>query len=153
MPVCNLFGCFQLMFGFRPCHLVVPLVAQMGVKNFLSTTQEIGFDPCVGKIPLNRKMATYSSILAWRILWTEEPGGLQSTVSQRIRHNWATFSQSVTHSHSADAAERVSGTPPASWISCWKYWKYFFYFTDKITGFINQGLLSLLVFFFFNHWQ
>ena len=32
-------------------------------------------------------MATYSSILAWKILWTEEPGGLQSMGSQRIRHN------------------------------------------------------------------
>ena len=103
--------------------------------------------------PLKRKMATYSSILAWRILWTEEPGGLQTMGSQRIRHDWATFSQSVTHSPSTDAAERVSGTPPASWISCWKYWKYFFYFIDKITGFINQGLLSLLVFFFLNHCQ
>ena len=33
-------------------------------------------------------MATYSSILAWRIPWTEEPGGLQSMGLQRIRHNW-----------------------------------------------------------------
>ena len=32
-------------------------------------------------------MATHSSILAWRISWTEEPGGLQSRVSQRVRHN------------------------------------------------------------------
>ena len=36
------------------------------------------------------KMATHSSILAWRIPWTEEPGGLQSTGSQRVRHDWAT---------------------------------------------------------------
>ena len=35
-------------------------------------------------------MATHSSILAWRIPWIEEPGGLQSTRSQRVRHNWAT---------------------------------------------------------------
>ena len=35
-------------------------------------------------------MATHSSILAWRIPWTEEPGGLQSMGSQRIRHDWAT---------------------------------------------------------------
>ena len=32
-------------------------------------------------------MTTHSSILAWRILWTEEPGGLQSTGSQRVRHD------------------------------------------------------------------
>ena len=35
-------------------------------------------------------MATHSSILAWRILWTEEPGGLQSTGSQRVWYDWAT---------------------------------------------------------------
>ena len=37
--------------------------------------------------PLEKEMATHSSILAWRILWTEEPGGLQSTGSQRVGHN------------------------------------------------------------------
>ena len=38
-------------------------------------------------------MATHSSILAWEILWTEEPGGLQSTGLQRIRHNLVTKQQ------------------------------------------------------------
>ena len=38
-------------------------------------------------------MATHSSIPAWRIPWTEEPGGLQSTGSQRIRHDWETNMQ------------------------------------------------------------
>ena len=37
--------------------------------------------------PLEKEMATHSSILAWRIPWMEEPGGLQSTGSQRIGHN------------------------------------------------------------------
>ena len=40
--------------------------------------------------PLEKGMATRSSILAWRIPWTEEPGGLQSMGSQRVGHNWAT---------------------------------------------------------------
>ena len=40
--------------------------------------------------PLEKEMATHSSILAWRIAWTEEPGGLQSMGSQRVRHKWAT---------------------------------------------------------------
>ena len=39
--------------------------------------------------PLEKEMATQSSILAWRIPWTEEPGGLQSTGSQRVGHDWA----------------------------------------------------------------
>ena len=37
--------------------------------------------------PLEREMATHSSILAWRIQWTEKPGGLQSMESQRVRHD------------------------------------------------------------------
>ena len=40
--------------------------------------------------PLEKEMTTHSSILAWRIPWTEEPGGLQSTVSQRVEHDWVT---------------------------------------------------------------
>ena len=40
--------------------------------------------------PLEKEMATHSSILGWRIPWTEEPCGLQSTGSQRVGHNWAT---------------------------------------------------------------
>ena len=37
--------------------------------------------------PLEEGMATHSSILAWKILWTEEPGGLQSMGSQRVEHD------------------------------------------------------------------
>ena len=37
--------------------------------------------------PLEKEMATYSNILAWEILWAEEPGGLQSMGFQRVRHN------------------------------------------------------------------
>ena len=40
--------------------------------------------------PLEEGMATHSSILAWRIPWTEEPGGLQSMGSQRVRYDLAT---------------------------------------------------------------
>ena len=39
--------------------------------------------------PLEKEMATHSSILAWRIPWTEDPGGLQSKVLQRVRPNQA----------------------------------------------------------------
>ena len=37
--------------------------------------------------PLEKRMATHSSILAWRIPWTEEPSRLQPMVSQRVRHD------------------------------------------------------------------
>ena len=49
--------------------------------------QETQLDPWVGKIPLEKEMAPHSSILAWEIPWTEEPGGLQSVGSQRAGHD------------------------------------------------------------------
>ena len=48
--------------------------------------------------PLKEKRATHPSILAWTNPWTEEPGGLQSTWSQRVRHNWARI-HTHTHTH------------------------------------------------------
>ena len=44
------------------------------------------------KDPLEKSMVTHSSILAWRTPWTEEPSGLQSMGSQRVRHDWVTLS-------------------------------------------------------------
>ena len=42
-----------------------------------------------GEDPLEKGMGSHSSILAWRNPWTEEPGGLQSIVSQRVGHDWS----------------------------------------------------------------
>jgi len=72
----------------RWCLPWASLVAQM-VKN-LSTMQETQVRSLSREDLLEKGMATHSSFLAGRILWTEEPGGLQSTGSQRVRHNCAT---------------------------------------------------------------
>ena len=48
--------------------------------------------------PLEEEMATHSNILAWRIPWTEEPGGLQSMGLQTVGHNWAS-EHTHTHTH------------------------------------------------------
>ena len=45
--------------------------------------------------PLEKEMVTHSSILAWKIPWTEEPGGLQSMRSQRDGYNWVIFTTSL----------------------------------------------------------
>ena len=50
------------------------------------------------RLYVEKEMATHTSILAWRIPWMEEPGGLQSKGSQRVRHDWATsLSLSLCH--------------------------------------------------------
>ena len=64
------------------------LVAHM-VKN-LPAVQETWVWSLGQEDPLEKRMATWYSILAWRIPWTEEPGRLQSMGSQRAGHDWAT---------------------------------------------------------------
>ena len=56
------------------------------VKN-LPAVQETQSQSQGQEDPLEKGMATYSSILAWTITWTEKPGGLQSMESQRVRHD------------------------------------------------------------------
>ena len=62
------------------------LVASMVVKN-LPAMQETWVRPLGQEDPLEKEIATHSSTHAYRIPWTEEPGGLQSVGSQRVRHN------------------------------------------------------------------
>ena len=58
-------------------------------KESACNTGDLGSIPGSGR-SLKKEMATHSSILACRIPWTEEPGGLQSIGSQRVGHNWGT---------------------------------------------------------------
>ena len=53
----------------------------------LQETQETQVRSLGWEDPLEEEMATHSCILAWRIPWTKEPGGLQSMGSQRLGHN------------------------------------------------------------------
>ena len=71
-----------------PC--VASLVAQM-VKN-LPAMQNTWIRSLGREDTSEKGMATHSSILGWRIPWTEEPGGLQSMGSQRVGHNWSGLS-------------------------------------------------------------
>ena len=59
------------------------------MKN-LPAKQEMGVQSLGGEDPLEKEMATHSSVLAWRIPWTEEPGRLQSRGLQRVWHDLAT---------------------------------------------------------------
>ena len=69
-------------------HDLAAAVAEM-VKN-LPAMEETRDGSLTQDDPLEKGMVTHSSILAWRISGTEEPGGLQSTGSQRGGHDWAT---------------------------------------------------------------
>ena len=76
----SLIGIFTPFTGFPGKGILHP------VKN-LTTMQETQVQSLDWEDPLEEGMVTYSSVLAWRIPWTEEPGGLQSMGSQRVRHD------------------------------------------------------------------
>ena len=72
--------------------IICQFVAQ-SVKS-LPAMQETWVQPLGWEDSLKKEMATHYSILAWRIPWTEEPGGPQSTGSQRVRQDLAAISSS-----------------------------------------------------------
>ena len=73
------------------------LVAQ-SVKN-LPTVQETWVQSLSWADPLEKEMATHSTILAWKISWAEEPGGLQSMGSQGVGHDWVTNTYLLTYKY------------------------------------------------------
>ena len=81
---------FALSFIFK-CILLLYVYYFPGgseVKASASNAWDPGSIPRSGR-SLEKEMVTHSSILAWRIPWMEKPGKLQSTGSQRVRHDWA----------------------------------------------------------------
>ena len=64
--------------------LVVQTVKRLSIR-WETWVQSLGRED-----PLENEMAIHSSIIAWKIPWTEEPGRLQSMGSQRVGHNWVT---------------------------------------------------------------
>ena len=73
------------------------LVAQR-VKN-LPAMKETWVQSLGWNNPLEKGMAAHSSILAWRIPWTDELGGIQPMGSQRVRHDWVIHTHTHTHTH------------------------------------------------------
>ena len=71
---------FQVNMGFPSGSVVKNPLAMQEMQE--TRVRSLGAED-----PLKEGMATHSSILAWRIPWTEEPGGLQSIKSQRVRHD------------------------------------------------------------------
>ena len=79
-----------MSFNTMPHHFKQLLDSALRPYGLYSPWNSPGQNSWVGSRTLEKEMATHSSIFAWRIPWTEEPGGLQSTGSQRVGHDWAT---------------------------------------------------------------
>ena len=82
-------------------------------KGICLPMQETWVRSLVQEYPREVEMATHCSILAWRIPWTEEPGGLQSMGSQRVRRDWI-----CTHAHTHPKTLGLSCTSDShkSWL-------------------------------------
>ena len=95
---------------------------------------------------LEKGMVTHSSILAWRIPWTEEPGRLQSMGSQRVRHNWDFhFHLCVSIPSSFEEKGHGYGRPRTSSMWIWKSPKTY----DKVVLDRMKGAMSQI----FEEWQ
>ena len=86
--------------------------------------------------PLEKEMATHSSILAWRIQWTEEPSRLQSTGLQKVRHEWAT---SLTFTIGQWAQMKQTSFEPSGFFSLCVHVSLYVYST-----FLNATLTTFL---------
>ena len=73
---------------WEKCTCAITIVLQM-TKKLLANAGDAGSTPGQ-EDPLEKEMAIHSSILAWKISWTEEPSRIQSMVSQRVRHSLVT---------------------------------------------------------------
>ena len=65
-----------------------PMAQQVKNPPAMPETQEPQVKSLGCEDALEKEMATHSSILAWKVSWSEEPGGLQSKGSQRVGHDW-----------------------------------------------------------------
>ena len=89
-PKVSRFLCWSPKFPHMVYTLyIIPFLMVQRVKN-LPPMQETPVQSPGREDPLEKEMATRFSILAWRIPWTEEPGGLQSVGSQRVSPDWVT---------------------------------------------------------------
>ena len=86
MTICK---CSLGHLGWKDCSGLHPMAQQVKNPPAIWEMQETRVQSLDQEDPLNEEMATHSSFLAWKIPWTEQSGGLQSTGSQRAGHDWS----------------------------------------------------------------
>ena len=82
----------------RPAKTSVGLPRWLSGKEFVCQCRRLGFGTWVRENPLEMGMATHSSMLAWKIPWTEEPAGYSPWGHRRVRHDLST-KNNYTHTN------------------------------------------------------
>ena len=103
----------QTYFSYLLLIRASQLTQQSRIRLPMQETQERWVQSLGQEDPLEEEMATLSSILAWRIPLPEEPGGLQSMGSQRVRHDWAHMHEHTCTSTHAQLLTRSKSLRPA----------------------------------------
>ena len=81
------------------CFHVVTLSLFLWLLRLVNVSSVLRLQLNSSSASMEKAMAAHSSTLAWKIPWTEEPGGLQSRGSRRVRHDWATSLSLFTFMH------------------------------------------------------
>ena len=102
--------CASSSLAFHMMYSGASLVAQRLKR--LPATWETWVRSLGREDPLEKEMPTHSSILAWRIPWREEPGGLQPMGSRRVAHNWSDSVHTRTSAHRPNGRERRGSKEP-----------------------------------------
>ena len=113
------------------------------VKNqpAVQETQEMLIRSLSWKDPLEEEMTTHSSILAWRIPWTVEPGGLQSIRLQKVRHDWTTENRQQCREDSLTEFRALGGLHSEyAWFST-----FFPHFSARTPHWLNLRLSTEVV--------
>ena len=126
----------------------------------MQETQETQVQSLSWEVSLKKEMATHSSILAWEIPWTEEPGWLQSTGLQRVRHDLTT-----THTHipvinqvgTTISMARARATPQTTETIAWYQRQKFHLYSRELFSSIWEspsahGILSTFCIIFQKTW-
>ena len=110
----------------------------------MPAVQESQVQSLGGEDPLEKGMTTHLSILAWRIPWTEEPGGLQSMGSQRVGHNWVTntFTLAPCQTHFQHLVLLIF---PVSWGRRVLYYHYYYphFLSEQTEASTSRETMSL----------
>ena len=104
-------------------HINLKLTEKLAFFDFLNKVYIYTYVYCMFiYIILEKEMATHSSVLAWEIPWTEEPGGLQFMGSQTVGHDLATKTTNSIHNTFVTPCTIARQAPPSMGFSRHEYW-------------------------------